>query len=47
MAKFVNYNKEHNILQYWVDNKEKSLVDSEIVPVGVADLFDNQLEMNF
>lgn len=46
-AKYVFYNKDHNVLQYWVDNKEKSLVDSGIIPIGNCDLFDNQLEMNF
>ncbi len=46
VADSFNYNEEHNVMQYWVDNKQKALVESGIIPVGCADLFNNQLKIN-
>lgn len=51
-AEFINYNKVHNVLQYWEDNETKELIDNGFVPItsseeleNVKGLFDYQLKI--
>ena len=33
-AEYVNYNKDHNVLQYWEDNNTKNYIDNGFIPLS-------------
>lgn len=33
-ASSINYNDDYNILQYWVDNKTKNIIDNNLIPLS-------------
>ena len=37
-ADFVNYNKDHNILQFWEDNKTKNNIDNGCIPLSQKEI---------
>lgn len=37
-ADFINYNKEHNILQYWEDNSVKNFIDKGFIPLSQKEI---------
>lgn len=37
-ADFINYNKDHNILQFWEDNKTKDIIDSGCIPLSQKEI---------
>lgn len=37
-ADFINYNKDHNILQFWEDNKTKNTIDSGCIPLSQKEI---------
>ena len=37
-AEYLNYNKEHNVLQFWEDNKEKKFIDDGLIPLSQEEI---------
>ena len=37
-ADFINYNEEHNILQYWEDNSVKNCIDKGFIPLSQKEI---------
>ena len=37
-ADFVNYNKDHNVLQYWEDNETKQHIDNGFIPLSEEEM---------
>ena len=37
-AEYVNYNKDHNVLQFWEDNKTKNYIDNGFIPLSQKEI---------
>lgn len=37
-ADYVNYNREHNVLQYWEDNETKQYIDNGFIPLSEEEM---------
>ena len=37
-ADYVNYNREHNVLQYWEDNETKKHIDNGFIPLSEEEM---------